>query len=369
MVLQSGQCVHRPVATTQWTHYSGAVSGVRLGAGQQMELAVDELARLGSRTPQFDVLPRSSGRVDLRSVENQGSSAKVIAYDAVGEALARHLLATEARGAKVVVANRISEAARTLLSEAGWSWYDRRLGARIVLGKHVFHLPPEPRSTEPNARRMPAPAADGPIRGRAGIAYAAALLCRPSDPPSLRSIAALVEMSPTSISNAAKLLAEAGLASDGRPMTPDLFWALAAIWGPLKTAAVATTPTVHDKAIRANADRLSETGWALAGDAAALELGAPLVTADGRPSLWVPTEVELRRAERHFGPSPWSDRAAILSVPPTPLVTRWRDQPSRGEWPLPHPVFVALDLATTAGRGREVLDRWSPEGVEPVWRG
>lgn len=343
--------------------------GLRLTTAQQVELAVDDLARLGSRTPQLDVVPRSSGRVDLRSLEGPGAAAKVIAYDAVGEALVRQLLATEARGAKVVVANRISEAARALLSEAGWSWYDRRVGARIVLGTHVFHLPAEPPSSGAHVRRMPAPAADGPIRGRAGIAYAAALLCRPSDPPSLRSIAAEVDMSPTSVSNAARRLASAGLTIDDRPALPDLFWTLAAIWGPLKAVAVATTPEVHDKAIRVNIDRLGEPGWALAGEAAALELGAPLFTADNRPSLWVPTQVELRRAERHLGPSPWDDHAAILSVPPTPLVTRWRHQPIRGRWPLPHPVFVALDLATAASRGREILDQWTPAGVEPVWRG
>jgi len=343
--------------------------GLRITTDQQVELAVDDLARLGSRTPQLDVVPRSSGQVDLRSIEGPGASAKVIAYDAVGEALVRQLVATEARGAKVVVANRISAAARALLSEAGWSWYDRRVGARIVLNKHVFHIPVERPSGGAPARRMPAPAAEGPIRGRAGIAYAAALLCRPSDPPSLRSIAAEVGMSPTSVSNAAKLLAGAGLTIDDRPVIPDLFWTLVAIWGPLKAVAVAREPKVQDRGIRANADRLGEPGWALAGEAAALELGAPLFTADDRLSLWVPTQVELRRAERYLGPTLWDDHAAILSVPPTPLVTRWRHQAMRGKWPLPHPVFVALDLATAAGRGREILDKWAPTGVEPVWRG
>jgi hypothetical protein len=336
---------------------------------QQIELAVDELTRLGSRTPQLDVVPHSSGRVDLRAAEGQGASIKVIAYEAVSEALARHLLATEARGPKIVVANRISRPAQAILSDAGWSWYDRRDGARIVLGKHVFHLSPEAPSHDPHARRMPAPAAEGPIRGRAGIAYAAALLCAPSDPPSLRSVAAEVDMSPTSISNAAKLLADAGLVVNGKPALPDLFWALAAVWGPLKTVAVTTRPEPGDKTIRTNAHRLEDPGWAIAGEFAALELGAPLFTAGDRPSFWVPTQVVFRRAERHFGSSNWDDYAAVLSVPPTPLVTRRRRPPVSGEWPLPHPVFVALDLATTGGRGREVLDQWSPEGVDAVWRG
>jgi hypothetical protein len=349
--------------------YDPRVPRLRVSADQQVELAVDDLVRLGSRVPHFDVVAGRSGRVDFRSAEGSGASAKVIAYEAVGEPLARQLLATEARGAKVVVANRISEPARRLLSESRWSWYDRRIGARIVVGKQVFHLPPEPRSDEPFAPRMPTPATDGPIAGRAGIAYAAALLCWPADPPSLRSVAVDVGMSPTSISNAARLLAEAGLTVDHKPVLPDLFWALAAVWGPLKAAPVKTAPTARDKAIRLNAESLGEPGWALAGDAAALELGAPLFTSDHRLSLWVPTQVELRRAERHLGTSSWGDHGATLLVPPTPLVTRWRRPPNRGEWPLPHPVFVALDLASAAGRGREVLEQWTPEGVEPVWLG
>lgn len=344
--------------------------GLRLSAEQQIELAVDELARLGSRTPQLDVVPRPSDRVELRPREGAGASAKVIAYDAVGEGKVRELLATKARGAKVVVANRISRAAQELLSDAGWSWYDRRVGARIVLGKHVFHLPPEPPDPELHLRRMPAPAADGPIRGRAGIAYAAALLCNPKDPPSLRSVAADVDMSPTSISNAARLLGDAGLVVDGKPAVPDLFWALASVWGPLKAVGVAEQPDPRSAAIRVHADRLADSGWALGGDLAALELGAPVFTVDDRPSLWVPTQVELRRAERHLGPSGWDASVAILSVPPTPLVTRWRRPPLSGDWPLIHPVFVALGLSSAAGRGREILEQWTaPEGADPVWLG
>jgi hypothetical protein len=38
------------------------------------------------------------------------------------------------------------------------------------------------------------------------------------------------------------------------------------------------------------------------------------------------------------------------------------------EWPLAHPLFVALDLAQDVGRGREVLDRWTPDTRWPrVW--
>jgi hypothetical protein len=75
--------------------------------------------------------------------------------------------------------------------------------------------------------------------------------------------------------------------------------------------------------------------------------------------------VTLRRTVRRLGASE-GDRAATLALAPTPLVAIWA-RPGGG-WSLPHPVFAALDLARDPGRGREILDRWNPEGVDVVWR-
>lgn len=109
--------------------------------------------------------------------------------------------------------------------------------------------------------------------------------------------------------------------------------------------------------------------WVLGGDGAALQLGAPIFSTDTRPWLWVPTQVELRRAERRYEPTWWENRAAVLAVPPTPLVCQQRRPAAEdGDWPLPQPLFVALDLARDEGRGREILARWEPEGVDVVWR-
>jgi hypothetical protein len=131
--------------------------------------------------------------------------------------------------------------------------------------------------------------------------------------------------------------------------------------------ASAPAPTAAQFATRV--DRLDEPGWVLGGDQAALDLGAPVFTVEQRPWLWVPSQVELRRAQRAYGQATWDERAAVIAAPPTPLVCLWRRPPGPdSEWPLPHPVFAALDLARDPGRGREILDQWSPEGVEPVWK-
>jgi hypothetical protein len=37
------------------------------------------------------------------------------------------------------------------------------------------------------------------------------------------------------------------------------------------------------------------------------------------------------------------------------------------KWPVAHPLFVALDLAQDTGRGREILDAWTPTEGTRVW--
>jgi len=350
----------------------------RNGHDEQLALALDELARLGSQLDDVSIVVAGSDTANFQFADDGGWPAKVLAYDAVGEAQAKHLVATAARGHKVVVANRISEPARQYLAAQKWAWLDRRIGAHIpTRGRDIEVRYAERghpgRATDddgPTPMRVPRPAAEGPIRGRAGIAFSAALLCYPTDPPSFRSVAAAVDMSPTAISNAVKHLVAAGLVGpDNTPTLPDLFWALAEVWHPLKVFAIASAPEAGAREFATNVDRLDEPGWVLGGDLAASELGAPLFSVERRPWLWVPTQAELRRAERVQGRAAWEDRAAVIATPPTPLVCRWRRaSPAGTSWPLPHPVFAALDLARDPGRGRDILAQWSPEGADPVWR-
>lgn len=346
---------------------------LRISHDDQLELAIDDLVDLSSRVDLLHVVKTGPDQVSFHGSDGSSRPVRVLALDSVGESEARHLVETEARGHKVVVANKISEPARELIASHGWSWLDRRIGAHLGDGTRdievVFVARIDEAPDSSGVVRLSLPASDGPIRGRAGIAYAAALLCRPDDPPSLRSVAAAVGMSPTSLSNAAKQLAKAGLVgSNGRPTCPELFNVLAEVWRPLKALPVGTVPSSGDVRLHTRADRLEGPGWALGGDLAALELGAPLFNVDDRPWFWVPTQVELRRAERTLGPVKWGEQAATIAVAATPLVCQMRGPSDTGDWPIVHPVFAALELARDPGRGVDILHDWTPEGVRVVWR-
>ncbi len=209
---------------------------------------------------------------------------------------------------------------------------------------------------------LASPRSDGPIRGRAGMSYAAALLLDPEQPPTMRGVAREVHMSPQAISNAAKLLADQGLVVDGRPALPDLFWALAEVWRPVTVAPVAAAPDPASTQLAYHLDDLGQPGWAAAGDRAALELGAPVFTTDDRPWFWVPTRTEARRAQRTLGTADPETKHATVAVPPTPLVVTRRVPPTPGSapWPLAH-----SGLHRTRARPRPGPGPRDPRAVAP----
>jgi hypothetical protein len=308
---------------------------------EQQALAIEELRALGV----VRVAPAGEHGVAVQGRDGRWTAA-LHAYDAVGEALARSL--PRGREPGIVVANRISGPARAVLEKKGWSWLDRRIGAHLVDGGRDIEV--RFADGRPPARR--GGTVTDAIRGRAGLADAAAVLCSPDRPPSLRSVASAVGMSPQSIANAAARLVDAGmLEANRRAVVPDLFWALAEVWRPAQAVGVATLPEGGD--------------WVLGGDQGAAALGAPVVNLDPRPTLWAADAVTLRRAERRLGRA-GADQVATIALPPTPLVSMTS---TPGEpWALPHPVFAALDLAHDRGRGREILDIWTPEEADVVWR-
>lgn len=332
---------------------------MRTKASDLVALAVEDLVALGERVDDLDIQATGPDSVEIRT-GGDSWSATVAAVDSLSLADARGL-----EDDRIVVGNKLSRAARDHLSAAGCSWFDRRVGAHLVHGNRTFDVrlvgeQPSDRGASSAPFR-----GDGPIRGRAGVSYASALLLAPDDPPTMRAVAREIGMSPQAISNAAKLLADQGLVVDGRASIPDLFWALAEVWRPVKTAPVATAPEPDSPRLTVNADDLDQAGWALGGDQAALALGAPVFTTDDRATFWVPGQTELRRAQRTLGPADPTTRAATIAVPPTSLVVTRRV--AGNPWPHAHPLFVALDLARDPGRGREILDQWHPEGVARVW--
>jgi len=362
------------------------VPRLRTSQNDQVQVAIEELVTVASAIRGLDIKHDHTDRVTV-TVGKENWPAKVLALDAVSERLAEQLVATEARGSKIVVANQLSAEAKDVLARTnesrgtfGWSWLDRRgelqLNHPTAIGAvHFDRGALNPRSALPSGWSLATPASDGPIRGRAGISYAAALLLDPTKRPSIRNVAAAAGMSHGAVGDAAKLLQKAGLILPaGAPEVPDLFWALAAVWGPTRITPVASMPT-SDQAQRwgARTDDPGEPGWALGGDDAAAAWGAPVFAVGGRPWIWVPAEADARRAERSLSTASWEGYAAVIAVPPTLLVCRHRQQPPTELEPqfLPtlHPLFLALELAQDPARGREILDQWTPDypAIHRVW--
>jgi hypothetical protein len=362
------------------------VPRLRAAPDRQVDAAIEELVTIAS-TARGVTVDRSGEDQVTVAVGQHSWPAKVIARDAVSLRDAKHLLGTEARGSKVVVANQLSAEAKDLLAEAnttsrhfGWSWLDRRgelsLNHPKASGVIQFDLDAVDRNpARPGGWGLASPRSDGPIRGRAGISYAAAVLLDPTCRPSIRRVAAAAGMSHGAVGEAAKLLRDAGLIRpDGEPEISDVFDALADAWGPTRIAPVAKVPTRMDAdRLHAGAADLDELGWGLGGDEAALAWGAPMFLAGSRPWIWVPTDADARRATRTLESAKWDESRAVFAVAPTLLVCRTRLRPPETVQPdfLPtvHPLFLALELAQDRARGREILDEWTPDhpDIHRVW--
>jgi len=270
--------------------------------------------------------------------------------------------------ARVAVGDLITGPAQRALRDAGWGWLDRR--GHLVLRTKGVHIDAD----VPADRRPTTGAAPQRISGSAAISWAAALLLAPEDPPSMREVARRVSLSHSAIVAASKRLQAASLIrSDGRPLLPELFWALAEEWHP-NAVALARLPPVGDAsaygALGVNLE--GEPGWAVAGTVGAVAWGAPVVIGSGYPpDFYVPSAVELRQATLRLGEAPrYEERACTVAVAPTPLVCTQRfDRESSewGDWRFAHGLFAALDLAQDQARGSEILEDWKPKDFTRVW--
>lgn len=345
---------------------------IRTSRSDQIALAIDDLRSLASQSAGLTIEPADNGGVTVLRGGRPPWRATVHARRSLSPGDARALVADHAGGgAHVVVADQISASAKEVLAEAAeWSWLDRRGELRLRRGPADFEIRFSPgvlRGPSVTGAALASPAGDGPIRGKAGIGYAAALLREPERRPSIRSVARQLGMAPSTVSDAAALLRQAGLIlPSGAPDSPDLFWALSAVWLPVRVTPVASEPEPARLARHTpNVDDLSTPGWAQGGDEAALAWGAPMLAVGSRPWLWVPDEVTARRAERTLGPASWAESSAVIAVPPTPLVcVDRRHAPSASlRWPTPDILYLALDLARDRGRGHQILDEWRPPGL------
>ncbi|MEO6629413.1 MAG: hypothetical protein ABIP03_12700 [Aquihabitans sp.] len=341
---------------------------LKTGQADQLAMAIEDLTAIANRTAGLSISGLTPpDQVAIEGVGPKPWLVKVHHRSSLSPREAKVLVASATRGSHLIVANQISaDAKEYLANEPGWSWLDRRGELRLRSGAAELEVRFPPRTEDsPPGMPLAAPASDGPIRGRAGISYAAALLLHDSEgPPSMRSVARRASMAVSSISDAAGLLRAAGLIlPSGEPALPDLFWALAAIWRPDRANPVATVP--EPTAFEHHATHLHDlaaAGWAQGGDQAALAWGAPMFALGTRPWIWVPDLVTARRTERALGPATWGDHAAVIVVAPTPLASMDRQNAPSGtlSWPTLHPLYLALDLAQDRSRGHEILDGWTP---------
>lgn len=269
----------------------------------------------------------------------------------------------------VLVADRVTAAARAVLQEAGWGWLDLRGQLHIAApGTYVHADIPPLRGHE---------ASTDPFAGRAGLEVSVELLLNPSGSVGVRSLASRIGRAPSTVSEVLARLRSANLIdSKQHPIIPDLFWSLASAWRPT-SADTNSLPSMGDQplleALRVGPGRDAAAGWALTDTAAAAIYGAPVgARKDHPPDFYVPDMRTLRRATQVLGAA--ADprtRAATLRVAPVAAacLDRVRDTHSPdNQWPLARPLFVALDLAQDPGRGREILDQWNPpEPWAHVW--
>ncbi|WP_147463481.1 helix-turn-helix domain-containing protein [Cellulomonas triticagri] len=263
----------------------------------------------------------------------------------------------------LVVADRVTSDARRLLLDRRAGYYDLR--GHVALRAEAVFVDAD---VEPLTGRI---ARKDPVAGRAGLEIATALLLAPEGGTAVRALARTLDRSPGTVSEVLAALTRDGLVDERRRVIgTGLFWRVAERWSTPPTH-LATEPPPGDASRVTGPLRLGlgdvehEVGWALAGSVAALAYGAPVaIRADQPKELYVPDELVVRRAERLLGVAQPGDAACTVRVAPVPAVCAQRvDLPgAEPVWPLAHPLFVALDLAQDAGRGREILDAWHPPG-------
>jgi hypothetical protein len=288
------------------------------------------------------------------------ATIRVTAY-CTGER-ARALVGREHPGAADVlflVADRMTTDARDVLSDAGWSWLDRRgrLHLRAPGVRVDVDVAPAPASAAAPSR--------APIAGRGGIAVAYWLCAHRSERISPTRDAPTLGLAPSTVSVSVQRLAEAGLVDAGAGLFPELFWELAAVWRTKRTwLATPPDPTDHVQPDPAAAR------WSRSGTAAAAAYGAPVVTTAGGPlELYVPGPVEITIAVRRYGAADDGTGAAVLAIAPAMPVVKTEPGATTLQidgWPAAPVLAVALDLAQDRARGREILTEWRTDG--DVWR-
>ncbi|MGW6657044.1 transcriptional regulator [Rhodococcus sp. NPDC055024] len=261
-----------------------------------------------------------------------------------------------------VVSDRLTDTARRILVQRRCGYLDLR--GRLALRTGSVVIDAEVKALQKRLERSEA------LSGKAGLEVAASVLMRPERTIAVRELARELGRSPSTVSEIlAALRRDSFVDAKNMPTSTDLFWQVAERW-PTPRVHLAALPSRGDatlvRPLRLNLDTIeNEPGWALTDSAAAAMYGAPLAfRSDQTLDFFVPDSSIARRATTLLGTAASAMQAkATLRVAPVPAVVNHRVDFDANplEWPLTHPLFVALDLAQDAGRGREILDAWTPD--------
>lgn len=252
----------------------------------------------------------------------------------------------------IIVADRISEAGREALREAGWGWLDRRGHLRIWA--HGVRV--ETSFEGANA----SPVRAGNPWTTVGLEIALAALVDPTNTVTARRIATVIGRSVGATHELIARFTDNGLIGPRThlPLLPELFWETSAHW-PDDGWTPLPMPITDLAAILDTADLLRV-------DERAATLGGARIPAVGDlPARCYISSPRLLRRARALADH---DQPARCWVRPPP--TRWLpempDTPSDPAhvWRPAHPIVSALRLAADQSRGREIVESWGiiPQG-------
>lgn len=326
------------------------------------DLVVDAFRQLGIEARLLVGAPTSVDHVV--SLEGLDTDLLVERKSLVTDDVAARLVDRPRGGTLFVVADRVTEAARTLLTSRHAGYLDLRGRLALRTDRILIYAEVEPVRERPER-------ADA-LSGKAGLEVAVALLLEPEEGASVRELARQLGRSASTVSEVLSALRRRGLIDEtNRVSGTDLFWEVADRWSTQQTY-VAHLPDPTDpstKALRLGLD--DEVGWSTVGSVPASGYGAPVVAREDQlVEFYVPDSATARRATTLLGSAPTASTAkASIRVAPVPAVLSHRTKPNSRvtKWPLAHPLFVALDLAQDQGRGREILEAWTPKDSTRVW--
>jgi len=290
-----------------------------------------------------DLLLEVGDQILLVEVRNRVTESDV---GGVVMQMRKHAKAAKADGV-LLVADRISMPARDVLSMSGIGWLDRRGHLRLRGRGLLVDSDVPPLVAEPTDRVVD-------LFSPTGCDVALALLLAPAERLGTMEIARRTGRSPGRTSELLAAMRHAGLVeSTGQPLIPDLFNALADEWSPRWYPLAATPPPAPM--------------YRLSGTLGAVWHKAPVVaTSDWPPEIYVDDRWNLRHLLSSVGLAHEGPAAASVALCPSSYGFSI-EAGINEDFPVANHVVVALDLAQDPGRGREILDTWTPEGHVRVW--